>query len=302
MKRVMITGATGIIGRALIEECVRHEVEVFVLCNPDSGRNQELYQIPQIHCFDCSLSEIAGWKQNGLQIDCFYHLAWQGTVGDARNNTQIQEANIKYSLDAVELADRLGCKTFIGTGSQAEYGCKSEKLTPDLPCNPETGYGIAKWSAGYLTKLRAKQLGMNHSWVRILSVYGPHDQTASMVMTCINCLLNHESPAMTKGEQRWDYLYSKDAARALYLLGEKETNGCYCLGSGHTRLLSEYVACIQNAVGNGVKADIGAIPYRQNQIMYLCADIQKLTDEVGFIPQYSFEQGIQETVEWVKRG
>ena len=55
-------------------------------------------------------------------FDTFYHIAW-GYTGAARNkSTRLQSKNIDYTLDAVEAAAKLGCKRFIGAGSQAEYG------------------------------------------------------------------------------------------------------------------------------------------------------------------------------------
>ena len=73
-------------------------------------------------------------------------------------------------------------------------------------------------------------------WTRILSIYGPYDGENTMVMSTIYKLLNSEKPSCTKGEQMWDFLYSKDAALAMRLLGEKGTDGrTYCIGSGKSK-------------------------------------------------------------------
>ena len=167
------------------------------------------------------------------RYDVCYHLAWMGTTGKSRNDMYLQNRNVRYALDAVEMAARLGCHTFIGAGSQAEYGHVQGKLTPATATNPVTGYGIAKLCAGQMTRERAHQLGMRHIWVRVLSIYGPYDGKQSMVMSGIYDLLAGKIPQYTKGEQQWDYLYSGDAARAFRMLGEKESEGVYCLGSGH---------------------------------------------------------------------
>ena len=78
----------------------------------------------------------------------------------------LQNKNVEYALDAVEAAKRFGCHTFIGAGSQAEYGRVEGLLKPDTPTFPEMGYGIAKLCAGHMTRKHAYQLGMNHIWVR----------------------------------------------------------------------------------------------------------------------------------------
>ena len=213
----------------------------------------------------------------------------------------LQNENVKNSLDAVRLAQRFGCYTFIGAGSQAEYGRVEGLLRADTPTNPETGYGIAKLCSGQMTRELAHSLGIRHIWTRILSVYGPYDGERTMVMSVINSLCHHTVPKCTKGEQEWDYLYSKDAARAFRMLGENGVDGkTYVLGSGSIQPLAEYIKAICSATAPDIEADFGAIPYAQKQVMYLGANISELQEDTGFTPAYSFEEGIRETVQWYK--
>lgn len=132
----------------------------------------------------------------------------------------LQKRNVQYALDAVEVAKRFGCRKFIGAGSQAEYG-RVEGILKNTSVCPETGYDIAKLCAGQTTREYAHQLGLEHNWSRILSIYGPNDEAQSMVMSTINKLQKKEVPQFTKGEWTWDYLYSGDAARTFRLIGEK---------------------------------------------------------------------------------
>ncbi|WP_075364667.1 NAD-dependent epimerase/dehydratase family protein [Desulfosporosinus metallidurans] len=135
---------------------------------------------------------------------------------------------------------------------------------------------------------------MKHIWTRILSVYGPYDGEKTMVMSTIIKLINGEVPRFTKGEQMWDYLYSGDAANAMYLLGEKGHDGkVYCLGSGEARPLCEYIYEIRDLIDGNSKVELGAIPYSENQVMYLRADIDALKVDVGFSPSVNFTEGIR---------
>ena len=209
---------------------------------------------------------------------------------------------MKNTLDAVHLANKLGCEVFVGAGSQAEYGKCSDKIAPDTPTFPETGYGIGKLCAGQMSRNLCKQLGIRHVWTRILSVYGPMDQEYTMVMSGIYQLLRGERPVYTKGEQKWDYLYSEDAARALYLAGCKgRDQAIYCVGSGTVRPLCEYILAIRDAVNPEASIGLGEIPYPEGQVMYLQADIETLTKDTGFVPEISFEEGIQRTVQWCRK-
>ena len=155
----------------------------------------------------------------------FYHFAWKGTTGAARNDMRLQNDNVKYTLDAVNAAHRFGCHTIIGAGSQAEYGRVEGVLTSSTPVFPENGYGIAKLCAGQMSRILCEQHHMKHIWTRILSIFGPFDGEQSMVMSTIRNLLTGNRPALTKGEQQWDYLYSVDAGRAMYAIGESGIHG-----------------------------------------------------------------------------
>ena len=304
MKKAIISGATGAIGMALIQELVEHQVEVLVLCREGSGRNEQIQESTLVKKCECSLEDLHALKNQGEKsYDVFFHFAWKGTNGTARNDMFLQNQNVRYSLDAVEVAHRFGCHTFIGAGSQAEYGREMDgrKLTPGTPAFPETGYGIAKLCAGMMTREHAHQLGMQHIWCRILSVYGPYDGKQSMVMSGIDKMLHGEHASYTKGEQMWDYLYSRDAARAFYLMSEKGKDGAtYCLGSGQVRPLKEYIECIRKETDEQASIGYGEVPYYDHQVMYLCADIHDLTRDTGFEPIYRFEEGIRETVAWCR--
>ena len=295
MKRAIITGATGAIGTALINRLIKDGTEVLVFCRPGSERNKDIPSHPLVKMKDCPLDELCRIENDtGKTYDLFYHLAWEGTAKGARNDIFLQNRNVRYTLDAVNAAKRFGCHTFIGAGSQAEYGRCSEKLTPRTPAFPESGYGIAKLSAGMMSAFLARQLGMRHIWVRILSVYGPSDGKASMIMSVLDKLQRGESPELTKGEQLWDYLYSCDAADALALLGDKGCDGkVYVLGSGNALPLRKYVETMRDIAAPETKVKFGAVPYGEKQVMYLCADISDLTRDTGWLPVTDFGDGIR---------
>lgn len=305
MKRVVMTGATGMLGLALIDWCRKQEIEILVIARPDSKRIAGIPTSEYVKVIQCDLMNLGSLKDVLIEeepYDTLFHFAWDGTYGNARNDMYLQNQNVRATMDAVELAAALGCKTFLGAGSQAEYGrVEGIKLGPNTPTNPETGYGIGKLCAGQMSRIRCKELGIKHIWTRILSTYGPHDGAHTMVMSGIGQMLRGERPQYTKGEQMWDYLYCKDAARAFYLAADKGIDGAiYCIGSGQVRPLAEYIRIIRDTIDPSIEIGFGEIPYYDKQVMYLCADIENLTRDTGFVPEISFEQGVQETVNWYK--
>lgn len=300
-KRVVITGPTGAVGMALIHKCIEEGAEVLAICHKGSPRNGQLPEHPLFHVAETELDALDTFDvTEDKSYNVLYHLAWTGTYGNSRNDIRQQLVNVRYTLDAVELAERLGCTTFIGTGSQAEYGRATADLRPDTPTNPDNGYGMAKLCAGQMSRVLCEQKGMRHVWVRILSVYGPYDRKETMVSSSLRKMLRQEPVACTPGEQMWDFLYSEDAAEALWRLDEQGRTGqIYCLGSGKAAPLKEYILQMKELAGYTGKPDFGGIPYGTNQVMRLVADISNLTKDTGFIPKTDFATGIRKTIEWI---
>lgn len=314
MNRVIITGPTGAVGMAMTEYFIQKDIQVIAVVRNSSGRKAQIRESENLIRVECALEEFSEltdriyaamenkkWDM-GKKADVFYHLAWEGTFGDSRNDMYLQNRNVTCALQAADAASELGCGAFIGAGSQAECGRHEGSLNASVPAFPENGYGIAKLSAGQMTRILCRQKGMRHIWTRILSVYGPYDGSQTMVMNAIAKMLRGERVSCTRGEQIWDYLYSKDAAKMMYLLGESGISGkTYCLGSGVGKPLKEYIEMIKEAAAPEAEIGYGDIPYSDGQVMYLCADLKELTEDTGYKADYSFEEGIRETVEWYKK-
>ena len=106
------------------------------------------------------------------------------------------------------------------------------------------------------------------------------------------------SPELTECGQIWDYLYSKDAARALFMIAERGIDGkTYPLGSGDCRKLREYVETVRDIVAPDIGLQFGKKSYYPHQPMVLCADIDELRRDTGFVPAFRFEEGIRETIQ-----
>lgn len=240
MKKIVVTGATSMIGSALIEECVKHDIEVYAVLRSASGKQDRLPDSSLVHLIDSSLETLEELPELIPQgCDTFYHIAW-GNTGENRNrSTELQSRNIGYTLAAVRAANALGCKRFIGAGSQAEYGPMDvERISPDSPTNPSTPYGASKLASGHLAGMLCRELGMECIWPRIFSVYGIHEKETTMIASGLRRMLKGEPTEFTPAMQRWDYLYSKDAGRAYYLIGEKgRDKAVYCIGSGEAHPL-----------------------------------------------------------------
>jgi hypothetical protein len=229
------------------------------------------------------------------RVDGFYHIAWLGTRHPReRFDMRLQADNIRHAITAVEVSRMLECEFFVGAGSQAEYGAVSGVLRPDTPAAPLSGYGMAKLCAGQMTRALCSEYGIRHVWSRILSVYGVYDSPQRLIHWMIRQLLEGGKPALTAGEQMWDYLYADDAAEALFSMGEMGRDGAiYVLGSGEVHPLRHYLEIIRDAVNPRLTLGFGERPYIRDQVMHLEADITALVKDMGWHPHTSFSEGIR---------
>lgn len=304
MEKAVVTGATSMIGVALIEKCIVERVKVYAVVRPGSLNLNRLPCSDLIQIVECDLECLAELERLiHEECDVFYHLSWAHTGQGRNDNLMYQIENIRYTLQAVWTAKALGCKKFIGAGSQAEYGCVDRgMIAPDTPVNPVQAYGIAKYAAGKFAMLECSRMSMVCIWVRIFSVYGENDKKSSMISQSMQKFLNREEPAFTAGEQIWDYLYSSDAGKAMYLIGKMASESkIYCLGKGEGRKLKEYIRIMGEVADSGQELGLGKIPYSSHTIMNLQADISSLKEDTGFKPEVDFRDGIKRVFEALKR-
>ena len=299
---IAITGITGTLGCALIRECMKNGIKILAFINPGSKNENRIPDSPLITKLYCSLAEMKDFEVNDLKADAFIHLAWASTNRILRNKPEPQIDNIRYSLDSVDLAKKLGCKVYMGAGSQAEYGNSGETIDEFTYPNPQTAYGMAKLCSGQMTRLKCKELGMRHIWPRVFSTYGPYTQDTTIINYTIASLLKGERASLTNCAQVWDFIYVDDAARALLLLIDEGKDGeIYCISSGQSKTLKEYLEVVGKELNKSNLIGFGDLPYGNNTVMHLAGDINKIRKDTGFVPEISFENGIKKTIEWAKK-
>lgn len=304
MKKVVITGATSMIGTALIQYMISMGIEVLAISRRMTAKLAEFEKTGLCKIAISNLEGIAEFKVKdyATDYDAFFHLAWFGTFGELREDDYMQSRNIKYTLDCVKLAHGLGCHTFLGVGSQAEYGRVDGVIKYDTPTNPDTPYGIAKLAACRMSRHYAQSMGMKHVWVRIFSVYGPHDNPKTMIMSSIANLLDGKPMSYTEATQMWNYLYVEDAARGIALACDKGKDGeVYCIADNMNCPLKYYIKRLRRQVNPKAAISFGEVPYSGGKPVNLNVDTTREKEELGFVPIYPFNMGIALTTEWYKK-
>ena len=292
-KTVCITGATGMIGLSLTKDCISNGIDVIAIVRNSSVKTNSLPESPRLKILFSDISELDAIDTENMKADVFYHLAWTGTSKRDRFDNIVQASNIQYTLKAVKLASEMGCKKFIGAGSQAEYGYVQDIIDSRTIPNPVTPYGIAKMASGMMSRNMCDTLGIVHIWPRIFSVYGPMDKDSTMISQVVNKALMNEEIVIDHGSRPWDYLYESDAGHMLYLMGQiVESSRSYRVAFGESRPLKEYVSQIITETGSSSK-----ISFESNDSQYgLNVDAQDLFEDIGYRPQVSFKEGIQRII------
>jgi UDP-glucose 4-epimerase len=296
---IAITGSSGFLGKALVRIFSKNNHKIICLVrNELSSENSG--DLSFIKYSDKLNTDSVIVHLSKFQPDVFIHCAWKGIVGATRNETYQFNYNIPLAIESVLLAKIAGCKQWIGTGSQAEYGNYKKIIIETEATNPNTNYGKAKLAAGILALELCNQLNMKGVWNRIFSLYGPEDNKKYFIPTVINSLKNNKIPQLTKCEQQWDYLYVDDAAEAIYAEVINVKTGIFNLCSGKTESLKKIVKLIQTLMNNHQDIPFGTLPYSTNQIMQLSGSSNKLKAETGWNPKFTLEKGLTQTINYLQ--
>jgi nucleoside-diphosphate-sugar epimerase len=299
--RVLITGATGFLGSHVLRRFLAnggHEVAVLLRPHTDRGRIADVLDRVTVIEGTMERANDAHQTMAAFGPATVIHLAWMGVDSRSRASPE-QTRNIQATLQLLQLAQRVGVQHWIGLGSQAEYGPANARLREDAPTRPTSMYGVAKLSTCLLTERLCAGWNIRWAWVRLFSAYGPGDQPDCMIPTVIEQLLRKQRPLLTRGEQRWDYLYVTAAAEAVYEVAvAARAQGVYNLGSGRAVSIRSIVERTRDFIDPQLPLGFGEIPYGPNQIMHLEADIDRLRKDVGWWPRVPLEDGLKETVAW----
>ncbi len=306
MKKAIVTGVTGFVGSWVAKELIKHDIEVIGVIREEC-KSPLPVDDKRIKIVRCNLDNIAKLSDlvTDRDIDVAYHFAWQGVSNEDARKSDIQLNNVKYTLDFINVLPELGCGTFIGAGSLHEsesfYDMKENKRITNLGYM----YKAAKISAHWMGKALAGSKNIKFFWPVICNTYGVGETSQRLINTTIRKILNGEMPMLTEGKQNYDFVYISDVANAFYLIGEKGIDGTnYMIGSGDVKPLRKYmekVGEITNQMNHSsVELGFGKIGA---DVVYLPEEIFSINDlhqDTGFVPQISFEDGITETVKWIK--
>lgn len=298
MKRAIVTGANGFIGKHLVNYLLEQNVEVWAFVRKKKEENIE----GKLHYVECSLDD---YKTFSLDIpggvDAFFHLAWAGgMINEALEDITIQSQNIEYSGDAVLLAKRIGCKRFLLMSSMCAFESITCVIEGKNNIRPHQIYGAAKCTAEMVCKSLAEKFNIKMNVCYVRCVYGEGDKTRRIYNLLLHNLLQGKGIPLVKGEYLEDWIYVKECVKGIYVIAEKGISGkSYYLGHRKLRPFKEWVTEARDIINPGVElhfGEYGADP----DLGYKWMNLDSLYRDTGFEAKEDFREAIRNTAEWVE--
>lgn len=285
MKRILVTGGSGFVGRHVLPELEKRGFEVVA---PSSAEMDVLDKV-----------SVTNTVRN-VSPTHVLHLAWIATPGvyqESLENASWKEASGHLFREAV----KNGVKRIVVAGSCFEY------TWPDTPCvedvtptdHATTFYGRSKEECRKDLMLLSHDKGFSAAWGRIFFLYGPGEPEKKLIASVITTLLKGETAPCTHGRQVRDFSYVKDAASAFAALCDSNVRGAVNVASGEAVTLKDLVTTVGRLIGAQDKVAIGAREAPANEPPVITADVTKLRS-AGWKRAYTHEQGLAETIAWWK--
>ena len=299
MKKVIVSGANGFIGGALVKELVAHNIEVIAL--DMEGHSDNLSDSELVTFIPFSLdkaSELVN-EECVKGADTFYHFAWAGSAGAARADSKLQLQNAQWTVDCLRLAKEIGCTRFVNAGSIMEKETIKAVFTPGNKPGLGYIYGSGKLVAHTMCKSVAADIGIDLIWAMITNAYGVGEKSPRMVNTTIRKCINNESPQFTAGTQNYDFVYIDDVVRAFRLIGENGKPFCeYLIGSSSAKPLKSFLLEMKEAIAPELDFVFGDIPFTGVDLPLEDFDCSKTEEDTGFRAEISFAEGCKRTRDW----
>ncbi len=279
--RFLVTGATGFIGKKVVDELFLHGAEVIT-----TSRNQESLQKcswsgNSTHiAHDIATPTSEDLYKKFLQPDRIIHLAW-GDLNNyfAKSHLEKQLANHKNFIK--NLIEN-GATHIVGAGTCFEYGLNEGQLIEDSRTIPVTPYGESKMRLQHFLADLSIEFKITYQWLRYFYMFGDGQNSKSLIPLLENAIkLGKKTFDMSGGQQIRDFLpIEKIAKYTVAVALQKEMTGVFNICSGKPVSVLEFVKKYIDSTGININLNLGVYPYPDYEPMSFWGDTEKLTQAI----------------------
>lgn len=295
MKKVLVTGASGFVGRHTLEPLKQRGFEVHGVASTTSAFAQNGVTWHYGNLLDNSFVRAVFEKVRPTHL---LNLAWYIIPG---NNDQSSD-NFRWVQSWIECLlamQDIGGGRAVSTGTCAEYdwsyGTLKESQTPLAAFSH---YARSKKIMGEIHETIRESAGFSGAWARPFFVYGPHENPGRFVPSVIRALLKSEEALCTEGKHRRDYIHVQDTADALAAILDSDMQGAVNIGTGSAIALRDVAQRIAEIIGKPDLLRLGARPHIREEAPLVQADVTRLREELNWHPHYDIDSGLRDTIQW----
>jgi UDP-glucose 4-epimerase len=306
--RILVTGGAGFIGSHIVDQYIAAGHEVAVVDNlwaEGGGKETNLNPQAQFYHEDITNDTELAKIFEEVKPEIVNHHAAQHSVAISTKDPQFDaRVNVLGLLNVLTNCTRVNARKIIFASSAATYGTPAHlPVNEESAQHPEAPYGITKMVAEHYLRYWQEAHGLNYTILRYGNVYGPRQDPngeAGVIAIFANRFLTHEGVRIDwDGEQRKDYVYVGDVARANVLALTGGDNDIFCIGTGRPVSVNEIYATLAHITGT--EPPITKAPKRPGDIYLAYFDYSKAERVLGWKPEMSFEDGTKATIEFFKR-
>ncbi len=302
-RSVLMTGATGLIGSALVR--LLHAENITVYCLIRRGSLTKLPPLAGLEAIEVQTfsPEALRTSLSGVSYDTVVHLASYGVQINDRDRDQLIAGNVQLLAHVLEaVSDRPPTK-FLYAGSCSEYGFPAKDGQPiaeDQPLRPTSLYGAAKAAAEIYGQALALQLKIPFTALRLFNVFGPGEAPHRLLPSIIQALDQDRPVDLTGGEQQRDLLHVDDVAEAILAAASSQQLkpfAAYNVCSGHAvriRGVGEVAAKLMDKPQSLLQW--GKLPYRSDEPMWVVGDPTRFQHVTSWRPKMNLIEGIRNMV------
>jgi dolichol-phosphate mannosyltransferase len=304
-QRLLITGAAGFVGSAVVRIAVSRGLHTTAAVSPASrlDRLAPLGAACTVVRADVTDGESMAALVASARPDVCIHLAAAGAVTRSEDLATLLQANAVAPGALARLLAAGGCRRLVTAGSSSEYGSVCGPMDESVVCEPDDAYGVSKLAGGLLARCVGRELGLETAHLRLFSVYGPGEDPRRLVPSVIRGLLAGQPVPLTSGRQVRDFVYVDDAADALLAAAlAPQINGLTAnIGSGVETTVRDLCLKIADVTGGHHLLRFGAHPYRDGERFAWRAATDRAQRELGWSACTPLAEGLARTIELQRR-